>query len=63
MIHLLYETKFDWDENKKYQNQAKHHVSFEHAQYASVMSRIIIAEDLEHSQDEKRYFCIGKVEG
>lgn len=56
-------TKFDWDENKNSQNQEKHHVSFEHAQYAFADEKRIIVEDLEHSQDEKRYFCIGKVDG
>ena len=56
-------TKFDWDENKNSQNQEKHHVSFEHAQHAFADEKRIIAEDLEHSKDEKRYFCIGKVEG
>lgn len=55
-------TKFDWDENKNTQNQEKHHVSFEHAQCAFLDEKRIIAEDLEHSQDEKRYFCIGKVD-
>ncbi len=56
-------TKFDWDENKNSQNQEKHNVSFEHAQYAFADKKRIIAEDLEHSQEEKRYFCIGKVDG
>jgi uncharacterized protein len=56
-------TKFDWDENKNSQNQEKHNVSFEHAQYAFSDDHRIIAEDLEHSQDEKRYFCFGKVDG
>lgn len=56
-------TKFDWDENKNSQNQEKHHISFEYAQYAFADEHRIIAEDLEHSQEEKRYFCFGKVDG
>lgn len=56
-------TKFDWDENKNSQNQEKHHVSFENAQHAFADEKRIIAEDLEHSQEEKRYFCFGKVDG
>ncbi|MDD5211262.1 MAG: BrnT family toxin [Sulfuricurvum sp.] len=56
-------TKFDWDENKNSQNQEKHNVSFENAQHAFADEKRIIAEDLEHSQEEKRYFCFGKVDG
>ncbi len=56
-------TKFDWDENKNTQNQEKHNVSFEQAQYAFADELRIIAEDLEHSQEEKRYFCFGNVDG
>ena len=53
---------FEWDDNKNISNQEKHHLSFEKAQYAfSDVSRII-AEDLDHSQDEKRYFCFAKVD-
>jgi uncharacterized DUF497 family protein len=37
-------------------------VSFEKAQYAFLDENRIIAEDLEHSQNEKRYFCFGKVD-
>jgi len=54
------QVKFDWDENKSLENQAKHNVSFEIAQYAFADPNRILAEDLAHSQDEKRYYCIGK---
>ena len=43
------------------QNQAKHGVSFKFAQYAFIDPDRIIAEDLNHSQKEKRYYCFGKV--
>ena len=55
-------SNFEWDENKNSSNQEKHHVSFEKAQYAFLDVNRIIAQDLEHSQDEKRYFCFGKVD-
>ena len=54
-------TKFDWDEGKDKQNQEKHGISFELAQYAFADPHRVIAEDLNHSQDEKRYYCFGKV--
>ena len=51
---------FEWDEAKNLENQAKHKVSFEDAQYAFLDKGRVIAEDLEHSQDEPRYYCFGK---
>lgn len=55
---------FEWDAKKDLENQTKHGVPFARAQYAfadpSDPSRII-AEDLSHSQIEKRYYCFGKV--
>ena len=56
-------SNFEWDDNKNRSNQEKHNVSFEKAQYAFLDKNRIIAQDLEHSQDEKRYFCFGKVDG
>ncbi|HHD81200.1 MAG TPA: BrnT family toxin [Campylobacterales bacterium] len=55
-------SNFEWDENKNKSNQKKHNVSFEKAQYAFMDTKRVIAEDLEHSEDEKRYFCFGKVD-
>ena len=52
---------FDWDESKNKQNILKHNVSFYEAQYAFVDPNRVILEDLTHNQDEKRYYCIGKI--
>ena len=54
---------FEWDENKNSINKEKHNVSFERAQHAFKDTKRIIAEDLDHSNDEKRYFCFGEVDG
>ncbi len=54
-------THFEWDEGKNRDNLAKHGVAFEMAQYAFADPKRIIAEDLEHSQTEKRYYCFGRV--
>ena len=53
--------KFEWNAKKDKENQAKHGISFELAQYAFADPNRIIAEDLTHSQKEKRYYCFGKV--
>jgi uncharacterized DUF497 family protein len=54
---------FDWDPVKNRINRAKHGVSFERAQYAFFDPRRVIAEDLDHSGTERRYFCFGLVDG
>lgn len=56
-------TSFEWDENKNQENVKKHGVDFEIAQYAFADPELVIAEDLVHSQKEKRFYCLGKVKG
>ncbi|MGB6540231.1 MAG: BrnT family toxin [Xanthobacteraceae bacterium] len=57
------EPGFEWDETKDRANRAKHGVSFVAAQTAFFDPRRVIAEDLDHSGAEPRYFCFGKVAG
>lgn len=52
---------FEWDEEKDKENQAKHKVSFYLAQRAFLDPNRVIAEDVSHSQEEKRFYCIGCV--
>ena len=54
---------FEWDDAKDRINQAKHGVAFTEAQIAFMDPKRVIAEDLEHSSSEPRYFCIGSVGG
>ena len=55
---------FEWDEVKDSVNRTKHGVSFFEAQKAFLDPFCIIAEDLGHSTNhEKRFYCIGKVDG
>ncbi len=53
--------KFEWDPRKDSENQGKHGIPFEVAQYAFADPDRVIAEDLSHSQDEQRFFCFGLV--
>ena len=55
------EPSFEWDEAKDRLNRIKHGVSFAEAQYAFFDPRRVIAEDLDHSGAEARYFCFGQV--
>ena len=52
---------FEWDENKNAENRLKHGVSFFEAQKAFLDPNRLIAEDLDHSVDELRYYCFGQV--
>lgn len=56
-------TSFEWDQNKDAENLKKHRVDFETAQYAFIDPKRVIAENLQHSKEEKRYYCFGKVKG
>ena len=53
--------RFDWDSAKDRANQLKHGVDFTTAQLAFADGNRVIAEDVEHSSTEKRYFCFGRV--
>ena len=55
------QSDFDWDSNKDKLNQEKHGVSFALAQLAFLDPDRVILEELEHSDDEKRYYCLGRV--
>jgi uncharacterized DUF497 family protein len=58
-----YHMNFEWDENKNLINTDKHGVSFETAQEAFFDFKRIIIPDKKHSQKERRFYCIGRVEG
>lgn len=57
------DTDFEWDAGKDISNVEKHGVSFAFAQRAFLDAKRVIAEDMSHSKVEKRYFCIGNVNG
>ena len=52
-----------WDENKNRLNQERHGVSFELAQRAFADPKRVIIRDLAHEKGEKRFFCLGEVDG
>ena len=54
---------FEWDEKKNAENIRKHSLSFDLAQRAFLDSRRVIWFDEGHSDDEERYFCVGRVNG
>ena len=57
----MQKTRFEWDGAKDKENQAKNGVSFALAQHAFLDPHRVIAEDLIHSGEEERFYCIGRV--
>lgn len=53
--------RFEWDGEKDRENQEKHNVPFSLAQYAFLDPNRIIVEDINHSNEENRFYCIGRV--
>jgi uncharacterized DUF497 family protein len=53
--------RFEWDENKDRDNQKKHGVPFSLAQQAFLDPHRVIAKDIEHSLEEERFYCMGRV--
>jgi uncharacterized protein len=54
---------FIWDMNKSIENVLKHGVDFEIAQKAFFDEKRKIFFDKQHSEQEKRYYCYGMVDG
>jgi len=53
---------FEWDSNKDAINVQQHGIAFELAQRAFLDPKRIILQDLDHSDTEDRFFCIGLVD-
>jgi uncharacterized DUF497 family protein len=53
--------RFEWDDEKDKENQVKHNASFSLAQHAFLDPIRVIVEDVNHSTEEERFYCIGRV--
>lgn len=53
-------TGFDWDEKKNIKNKSKHGVRFEDCIEVFTDTNRVILEDFKHSNQEDRFYCIGK---
>ena len=58
----MMKTHFEWAEEKDKENKAKHNVAFDLAQNAFFDPKRIIVEDVSHSSEEDRFYCIGVLE-
>jgi uncharacterized protein len=51
--------RFQWDVAKEASNVVKHHVDFTEAQAAFRDSHRLVLLDVEHAEEEARFYCIG----
>jgi uncharacterized protein len=58
-VRFVEEIAFDWDEYKAKINKEDHNVSFEEAKTVFYREDYRVSHDLEHSQDEDRFRCVG----
>jgi uncharacterized DUF497 family protein len=63
VVLVMKKAVFEWDTKKNQTNIDKHNVDFYDAQSAFLDKKRVIAQDLDHSHAEKRYFCFGEVSG
>jgi uncharacterized DUF497 family protein len=54
---------FIWDEDKEKTNIVRHELRFLDATKVFFDPNCIILEDQRHSENEERYYCIGKLDG
>jgi uncharacterized DUF497 family protein len=52
-------TLFEWDEAKDQENQQKHGVAFSLAQHVFFDPARVVVEDIQHSAEEARFYCVG----
>jgi uncharacterized DUF497 family protein len=53
---------FEWDEGNSVKNRVKHQVSKGECEQVFFIEPLIVHDDLKHSQNEKRWFLLGKTD-
>ena len=60
MLDLSPITGFDWDDGNSLKSVDKHSVSQVEAEQVIADIRLLLADDVKHSQDEVRYHALGR---
>lgn len=60
MLDLSQIAGFDWDDGSSLKSADKHSVSQVEAEQVFADSRLLLADDVKHSQDEVRYHALGR---
>lgn len=60
MIDLSKIEKFDWDDGNQFKNWISHQVSTTECEEVFFNLPLLLANDTQHSQIEKRYYALGQ---
>lgn len=60
MIDLDHITEFEWDDSNQTKNWLKHKVSTSECEEIFFNLPLLLADDVYHSSDEKRYYVLGQ---
>jgi uncharacterized protein len=60
MLDLSQTVGFDWDEANSGKSASKHSVSQAEAEQIFFDEQLLLADDVQHSQDEPRYHALGQ---
>ncbi len=60
MLDLGQIVGFDWDDGNSFKSARKHSVSQAEAEQVFADPRLLVAEDVRHSQGEARYHALGR---
>jgi uncharacterized DUF497 family protein len=55
-------TGFDWDQGNSEKNWIAHHVNRNESEQVFFNEPVIVAEDERHSQNEKRWYLLGRTD-
>ncbi|MCP4370866.1 MAG: BrnT family toxin [Deltaproteobacteria bacterium] len=60
MIDLSEIDKFEWDDGNRTKNWVRHQVSTTECEEVLFNLPLLLADDIQHSQNEKRYYVLGQ---
>ena len=63
MIDLSSTDGFEWDDGNRLKNWLTHQVSFTECEEVFFNRPLLLANDMKHSQIEKRYYVLGQTNG
>jgi uncharacterized protein len=63
MLDLSQIVGFDWDDGNTFKSAEKHAVSQAEAEQVFADSRLLVTEDVKHSERESRYHTMGRTVG
>jgi uncharacterized DUF497 family protein len=63
MLNLSQIVGFDWDDGNTFKSAEKHAVSQAEAEQVFADSRLLVTEDVKHSERESRYQAMGRTVG